>query len=210
MAQGDVLAILVKFPLSSQVETLQPEPRVTTRMLDMTHGELTVPDQRFAQMESEMRRLEIRSPSDGTVLTEHVSDLVGRSISQGELVCQVGILTGWNVDAVGVAGDLHRVRVGDAAMVGVPAVTPQGALAEEAFSGRVVFIHSEPSKSRSDAAVLPLARAPDFAGMEAGKLRGLRRGIAATLRITTRPAQAIDLLIDYLREQTRTKHEVLH
>lgn len=210
VAQGDVLAILLMLPLRNLAETPHTEPRMTTRMVQTTHGESALPDQRFAYMESELKRVEIRSPSDGTVLTEHMSDLVGRGMSQGGLVCEVATLTDWNVDAFGVNGDLRRVRAGDAAMVGVPAVTPLGALAEETFSGRVVSIHSEPSTSRSDAAARYHLRVRlDSVGIEAGRLRGLRRGMAATLRITTRPARAIDLLIDDLREHTRTRDQVL-
>jgi biotin carboxyl carrier protein len=207
VAQGDVVAILVIFPLRSQVRTPRLQPPIADPILRTPRGQPTAPNRPFADIESEVKLLEIRSPSDGTIMAEHLSERAGQTIGQGELVCEVGAATGWNVDALSVAADLRRVRVGDTAVVTLSARARPWAPVEEGLSGQIVSIHSEPSRPRSSAAAAYHLRVRlNSTVVEAGGLCGLQRGAAAALRITTQPVRAIDLMVDHLRDQIETWH----
>jgi multidrug resistance efflux pump len=206
VAEGDVLAILDGSVLTSRLEALRAEWRLQSRNRHLTHGAPALLEQEIAETESLLKRLEITSASSGTVLTQDVDNMPGMRIREGDLVFEVGIGNGWDVDALVADVDMHRVRVGDAAAVGVPAVPAREAQGEEGLPGHVVFIGAEPHKSGSDTAITHHVRVRlDSAHIEPGRLQALRRGAAATLRITTQPTRAIDLLTDYVQGHARRR-----
>jgi len=137
-----------------------------TATLDAANAKVKVAQAQFGEMQARMGRLDIRSPSDGLVLTRNVE--AGQVVSAGGAslfrVAEGGVL---EMRALVAEQDLARLKVGQPA-----AVTPVGSTAS--YRGRIWLLDPVIDlQSRQGTARIALAYSP-----------GLRVGAFANARIS--------------------------
>lgn len=79
-------------------------------------------ERRLDFLRSRLERHRVRSPVSGVVLTEDVDDLLGRRVSVGESVLEIGDETGWVGHLFVSEGDVGRVHVGQPVALEIEAV----------------------------------------------------------------------------------------
>ena len=152
-----------------------------------------------------LRRLVIRAPADGVVLTDRLEHLRGSLVHEGEQLFEIADLSSWHAFLYVPERDVYRVRPGDPVQVEVRAF---GASGRELFRGAVTSVAADPVQSEVVAArpsqasgiyrVVVAMNPVDLA--RAGHDR-FRRGYSVSGKIVTRRGRLISLAWDYVDER---------
>jgi len=173
-------------------------------------------DQLAAQVSAtreRLRRLSIRAPVDGVVLTEQMERLPGAFVREGEQLVELADAHDWRVQLTVNERDVHKIALGDAVKVDLLAFDESE---REQLHGRVVYVAPEPlaTQQSSAAAGTTAAAAPssgaggyrviaslDRAQIEEMGMDRFRRGYTVKGYVITRSGRIITLLWNYLTEK---------
>ena len=197
-------------------QTQRERSRLSSLDVERNRREVRRLEREWRIAQERRRRLDVRAPSRGVVLTEALEQLKGATVREGDAIMEVADVGGWRVMLSVTERNLHRIRSGDSVSLEIPALTSLG---RDRLWGAVEHITAEPSASGSNgvgAASSGLATsgtAPSRYGVVV-KLdvdprdpllpNALRRGYDVRGHIVTRSARAIVLMRDYFFARFRT------
>ena len=160
-----------------------------------------------------LRRLTIRAPVDGVVLTEQMERLPGAFVREGEQIVELGDLNDWRVLLSVSERDVHKIELGDSVKIDLLAFDESE---REQLRGSVAYVAPEPLSAQSGASVgsSGAAAAPiggpggyrviaslDRAQLERMGLTRFRRGYTVQGYVITRSGRIVTLLWNYLTEK---------
>jgi multidrug resistance efflux pump len=161
----------------------------------------------IAGQQERLARLTVYSPSDGVVLTENLSRLVGAEVQAGAVLLEVGNVSHWQAVLQVPGGDISTVSAGDSVRIELDAFRQDKT---NRIDGIVAFVGPQPigTDPTSDAATatsgggnyrVDVKLDPDeVVALGNGRLR---RGYSVQARIVTRSGNALRLLRNYFRSQ---------
>lgn len=183
---------------------------LSTFDIERKRAELTRLETLLAASRVRLARAILTSPVAGVVLTDQPERLVGSATASGQTVIELGDTRRWAAVAAVSERDVHRVRVGDQAVVEVPALATTST---DRVPGRVSTIGLQSAASTT---------APGFASASSGSINAyrmvvdldstsasalgtevLRRGYSVRVRVITRRGTILSLARDHVREQLR-------
>jgi multidrug resistance efflux pump len=186
------------------------------QLLEQRRIEAQVAERRIA-----LARGVLTTSAAGVVLTEQIERLPGASVREGDVVIEVADVSAWRATALVRDRDVHRVRVGDRAVVDI---LPLAALSDGPVSGRVVHVAAQPlgiggtngGAAHTQAAQVPsgLRVAPDAYRVvlaldraQVNALGGgmLRSGYNVRATIVTRRVRVFTLLREWIADVSRTR-----
>lgn len=198
------LDLAVADVMSSEAEmrsaAAQREMLTLTEMdLRQQRAELDRLELQIASAKERLNRLSIVAPISGMILTEHLEDLTGSFVGEGELLLEVAELGRWMATFTIREVDIHRIRIGNPVKVRIPALA---ALERDLVSGRVVSVASDPDgmeqgSDRSAEGYRVVAEL-DAAQLEMIGLEKLRRGYSVDGKVISRSGRILSLLWDFV------------
>jgi multidrug resistance efflux pump len=159
----------------------------------------------LAEVNARLQRLSLRARLAGVVLTDRPERLVGLALTPGQPVLEIGDTRHWGAMVNVSERDVHRIRVGDEAIVEIVALATTDV---DRVRGRVASIGWQ----TGDAASAPLPTVStgyrvvvqlDSVDVRALTSESLRRGYTARARIVTNRASIANLLRGQLKERIR-------
>jgi multidrug resistance efflux pump len=154
-------------------------------------------------------RAAVTAPAEGVVLTDDLEALPNAVLREGDVVLEVAEPGSWRAVLRVRERDVHRIRVGERALIEVGALS---AVRREPIPGRVVSVAGDLGSARDGP---PGAASPDPGGSagyrvvvaldraSVDSLGGgvLRRGYTVRAKIVTRSARALALVHDWVLER---------
>jgi multidrug resistance efflux pump len=158
----------------------------------------------IATLSARIRRLVVRAPASGVVLTESLEQLPGMLVHPGDEILEIADPSDWRAVVSVSEHDVHDVHVGDSASLDVPAL--------ERFNGgklgaHVVTAALEPgtgaprlgaAEASPATGAYRIVLAIDEPELRAIGLTNLRRGYSVTAKVITRRGRILRLLKDYV------------
>jgi GAF domain-containing protein/multidrug resistance efflux pump len=195
VAQGTPLAALRSTRLSSDRAAIAGAAVAADRSAALAASRGDAAEERLQRVRGDALRQElglideevglttIRAPVTGTILTPHLSERIGASLEQGDLLLTVGRTDTLELEFGVDQRDIGRVRPGQKVRLRVDA------LPQRTFSGHVTSIGQLPSETESGVVRYPVrASVANPNGV-------LKPQMAAYVRVLTDPASTADRLL---------------
>jgi multidrug resistance efflux pump len=212
-AVGEVRSAQAELRLNGAEGGLQELSRYDREKLGTQMDQLAA---QIAATRERLRRLTIRAPTDGVVLTEQMERLPGAFVREGEQIVELADLHDWRVLLTVTERDVHKVELGDAVKVDLLAFSESE---REQLHGRVAYVAPEPLSAQSGASV-GSAAPPSAAAAGGGAYRVIasldraqiekmgvdrfRRGYTVQGYVVTRSGRIITLFWNYVTEKLGT------
>ena len=165
----------------------------------------------IAAARERMSRMELRSPTDGVVLTEQLERLRGAYVREGDQILELAELGGWRAQLSVTERDVAKIKVGDRVEVEVQALDKNES---ELIHGTVTYVSPDPmgasAPAGGGAAPAPAGLAPGMyrviASLDEAQIREMgyekfRRGYSVRGNVITKSGKIITLLWNYVTEK---------
>lgn len=196
--EGQVLLRLDVFELETHLAQLRLEADLKRNRPDTVRREFQLLEQQIHISEQELDRRTLRSPGDGSVLSEDLDDLLGARATAGQLLLEVGSADAWQAVLRLPEQDIHLVQVGDPVKFEIRAIATLEQWRHRLFEGRVTHVGSDVIAGREG--YYRVLAELDAGSLDDGVRHRLRRGMSTEGRIITRSARAIDHLVRFFGE----------
>lgn len=157
-------------------------------------------DEELRILTERRRRLVVRSPVRGTVLSEDLERLVGSIVHPGDVILEVADRDGWRATMQVSDVDVHRLARGDQVVLDVPALHE---VHDGRLAGHIVSIGVTPEGGETPAKGYRVVALLDPSDVGSIGSQQLRRGYSAKATIITQSATAATLVRDYVRTLLR-------
>jgi multidrug efflux pump subunit AcrA (membrane-fusion protein) len=165
----------------------------------------------IAAARERISRMELRSPTDGVVLTEQLERLRGAYVREGDQILELAELGGWRAQLSVTERDVAKIKVGDRVEVEVQALDQNES---ELIHGTVSYVSPDPmgasAPAGGGAAPAPAGVAPGMyrviASLDEAQIREMgyekfRRGYSVRGNVITKSGKIITLLWNYVTEK---------
>lgn len=196
---GQTLAHLDGFDLRAELRRLRLQSRHQLSNRTASRWDRELLQQRMAELEQRLSRLQVVAPAGGVVLTEGARDRLGARILEGELLFEIGSAGSWKAVLGVPEGRIDGIRLGDPVQLAVPAVADLGGWLGERLAGEVMFVGAQADELGAYRVEVTV----DSGSAALEKAAALRRGMSVQARIVTRSAPAMELISRYLERRVR-------